>query len=131
MKKLHDRALLGCHTGWAGGTRRMQVPPPHATPTKGEQSPAAGQLRVPTIALPRGGGAMRGIGETFATYPVTSTGSMSVPNAASPGRSGFGPQPSRSDDSGAGTGPFGLGWRLSIPLITRTTEKGLPTISTR
>jgi hypothetical protein len=57
---------------------------------------------------------------------VTGTGSLSVPIAASPGRSGFGPQLSLSYDSGAGNGPFGFGWQLSIPSITRKTDKGLP-----
>ncbi len=80
----------------------------------------------PTISLPKGGGAIRGIGEKFAANPVTGTGSMSVPIATSPGRSGFGPQLSLSYDSGAGNGPFGLGWNLSLPSITRKTDKGLP-----
>src|SRR5262249_49179938 len=46
--------------------------------------------------------------------------------AVSPGRSGFGPQLALSYDSGAGNGPFGLGWNLSLPAITRKTDKGLP-----
>jgi RHS repeat-associated protein len=51
---------------------------------------------------------------------------MSVPIATSPGRSGFGPQLSLSYDSGAGNGPFGFGWGLSLPSISRKTDKGLP-----
>ena len=51
---------------------------------------------------------------------------MSVPIATSPGRSGFGPHLSLSYDSGAGNGPFGFGWSLSLPSITRKTDKGLP-----
>ena len=81
---------------------------------------------APSISLPKGGGAIRGIGEKFAANPVTGTGSMSVPIATSPGRSGFGPQLSLSYDSGAGNGPFGFGWSLSLPSITRKTDKGLP-----
>jgi len=80
----------------------------------------------PTISLPKGGGAIRGIGEKFAANPVTGTGALSVPLAISPGRSGFGPQLSLSYDSGAGNGPFGLGWNLSLPSITRKTDRGLP-----
>jgi len=83
-------------------------------------------IAAPSIALPKGGGAIRGIGEKFAANPVTGTGSMSVPIAISPGRSGFGPQLSVSYDSGAGNGPFGFGWGLSLPSITRKTDKGLP-----
>ncbi|MFS8979724.1 SpvB/TcaC N-terminal domain-containing protein [Cupriavidus necator] len=81
---------------------------------------------APSISLPKGGGAIRGIGEKFAANPVTGTGSMSVPIAASAGRSGFGPQLSLTYDSGAGNGPFGFGWSLSVPSITRKTDKGLP-----
>lgn len=80
----------------------------------------------PSISLPKGGGAIRGIGEKFAANPVTGTGSMTVPIATSPGRSGFGPQISLSYDSGSGNGPFGFGWSLSLPAITRKTDKGLP-----
>src|SRR2546422_9037179 len=81
---------------------------------------------TPAISLPKGGGAIRGMGEKFAANPVPGTGSMTVPIATSPGRSGFGPQLSLSYDSGAGNGPFGFGWNLSLPTITRKTDKGLP-----
>lgn len=80
----------------------------------------------PSISLPKGGGAIRGIGEKFAANPVTGTGTLTVPIPTSPGRSGFGPQLSLTYDSGAGNGPFGFGWNLSLPSITRKTEKGLP-----
>src|SRR5947209_10543666 len=80
----------------------------------------------PSISLPKGGGAIRGIGEKFTANPVTGTGSMTVPIATSPGRSDFGPQLSLSYDSGAGNGPFGFGWSLALPSITRKTDKGLP-----
>jgi RHS repeat-associated protein len=83
-------------------------------------------VHAPTISLPKGGGAIRGIGEKFAANPVTGTCSMSVPIATSPGRSGFGPQLSLTYDSGTGNGPFGFGWQLSLPAITRKTDKGLP-----
>src|SRR5947208_1153897 len=87
---------------------------------------APGTSSLPSISLPKGGGAIRGIGEKFAANPVTGTGSMTVPIATSPGRSGFGPQLSLNYDSGDGNGPFGLGWSLSLPSITRKTDKGLP-----
>ncbi len=80
----------------------------------------------PTIALPKGGGAVRGIGEKFKTNPANGTGSMSVPLAISPGRAGFGPQLALTYNSGGGNGLFGLGWNLSLPAITRKTDKGLP-----
>lgn len=82
--------------------------------------------KAPALELPKGGGAIRGMGEKFAANPVTGTGSMTVPIATSPGRGGFGPELALSYDSGAGNGPFGLGWSLPIPSITRKTDKGLP-----
>jgi RHS repeat-associated protein len=81
---------------------------------------------VPSLSLPKGGGAIRGIGEKFAANPVTGTGSLTVPIFTTPGRSGFGPQLLLSYDSGSGNGPFGFGWSLSLPSITRKTDKGLP-----
>ncbi|UCG47037.1 MAG: hypothetical protein JSU94_16245, partial [Phycisphaerales bacterium] len=81
---------------------------------------------LPSISFPKGGGAIRGLGEKFTANPVTGTGSLSVPIATSPGRSGFGPQLSLTYDSGSGNGPFGFGWNLSLPSITRKTDKGLP-----
>lgn len=90
------------------------------------RSSSNGTVSAPSVSLPKGGGGVRGIGEKFAANPVTGTSSMSVPLATSPGRSGFGPQLSLTYDSGAGNGPFGFGWSLPIPSITRKTDKGLP-----
>jgi RHS repeat-associated protein len=96
------------------------------TDRSGGQTAKESQFSAPSISLPKGGGAIRGIGEKFAANPVTGTGSMTVPIAVSPGRSGFAPQLALSYDSGVGNGPFGLGWNLSLPAITRKTDKGLP-----
>ena len=79
------------------------------------------------ISLPKGGGAIKGIGETFQPNLFTGTGNFAVPIATSPGRNGFGPQLTLQYSTGNGNGPFGLGWQLSIPRVTRKTEKGLPT----
>jgi RHS repeat-associated protein len=107
-------------TGTADGAGKAASPTTRATGAGTDMSGA------PSISLPKGGGAIRGIGEKFAANPVTGTGSMSVPIATSPGRSGFGPQLALSYDSGGGNGPFGFGWSLSLPQITRKTDKGLP-----
>jgi RHS repeat-associated protein len=104
------------------------VKPPPATAEHDKQKGPAetSQPGIPSIALPKGGGAIRGIGEKFGVNPATGTGSLTVPLATSPGRSGFGPSLALSYDSGSGNGPFGLGWSLSLPALTRKTDKGLP-----
>lgn len=100
------------------------------TPWQQPNGPQGGPLPLgpqsPSINLPKGGGAIRGIGEKFAANPTIGTGSMTVPIACSPGRAGFGPQLALTYDSGAGNGVFGLGWRLQLPGITRKTDQGLP-----
>jgi hypothetical protein len=57
---------------------------------------------------------------------VTGTGALSVPIAAPDGRAGFRPDLTLGYDSGAGNGPFGLGWQLAIPSVRRKTDRGLP-----
>ncbi len=84
------------------------------------------QFAAPQIALPKGGGALRGIGEKFSANAVTGTGSLSVPIAVSPSRSGFSPQLSLAYDSGSGNAVFGVGWNVALPAITRKTDKGIP-----
>ncbi|MDT7808809.1 MAG: hypothetical protein QOJ70_2622 [Acidobacteriota bacterium] len=99
----------------------MTQPVPTAPSNNGAKGPYP-----PTLSLPKGGGAIRGIGEKFAANPVTGTGSLSVPISLSPGRAGFNPGLSLSYDSGSGNGIFGVGWSLSLPSIARKTDKGLP-----
>jgi RHS repeat-associated protein len=113
------------NTAGHGSTQQSE---PSSTSQQTPQStrPESTKSEIPSISLPKGGGAIRGIGEKFSANPATGTGSTSVPIATSPGRSGFGPQLSLSYDSGAGNGPFGFGWDLSLPSITRKTDKGLP-----
>ncbi len=92
---------------------------------KGQAGPPS-QMQIPGISLPKGGGAIQGIGEKFSTNGMTGTGSPTIPIAVSSGRSGFTPQLSVNYDSGSGNGTFGVGWSLSLPEIARKTEKGLP-----
>src|SRR5438477_3419248 len=96
---------------------------------KSNAGPQSGAVVAPSISLPKGGGAIRGIGEKFAANPVTGSGSFSVPLPVSPGRGGFGPQLALTYDSGNGNGVFGFGWSLSLPAISRKTDKGLPRFS--
>jgi RHS repeat-associated protein len=83
-------------------------------------------VTAPTLTLPKGGGAIRGIGEKFTANPVTGTASFTVPIATSPGRSGFGPKLALSYDSGNANSAYGFGWTLDTPHIARKTNKGGP-----
>ena len=83
-------------------------------------------VRPPAVALPRGGGAIRGIGEKFSVETATGTAALAIPISTSSGRAGFGPKLNLGYDSGSGNGPFGFGWSLHLPAITRKTDKGLP-----
>src|SRR5262249_31312291 len=80
-----------------------------------------------SLNVPKGGGAIRGIGEKFAANPVNGTASLSVPIAVSPGRSSFGPELTLSYDSGASShGCFGVGSQVGCPAITRQTDRWIP-----
>ncbi len=78
------------------------------------------------ISLPKGGGAVKGLGETFAPDLHTGTGNFTVPIILPPGRNGLEPGLSLSYSTGQGNGPFGLGWALGIPGVARTTSRGVP-----
>ncbi len=103
----------------------MTAPPsPQSKPDGAAEKPF--RVTAPALSLPKGGGAIKSIGEKFTTNPVTGTASLAIPIFTSPGRSGFGPQLVLAYDSGGGNGPFGLGWKLSPASIVRKTDKGLP-----
>ncbi|MEN8651601.1 SpvB/TcaC N-terminal domain-containing protein [Streptomyces sp. 21So2-11] len=78
------------------------------------------------ISLPQGGGAVAGLGETFAPDLFTGTGNFTVPLGVPPGRAGLAPQLSLGYSTGNGNGPFGVGWQLSLPGVARKTARGVP-----
>lgn len=83
-------------------------------------------VKAPVLSMPKGGGAIRGVGEKFTANPATGSCGFSIPLPTAQGRAGFGPELSLSYDSASGNGPFGFGWSLDLPAITRKTDKGLP-----
>ena len=78
------------------------------------------------LSLPKGGGALKGLGEKFQPDLYTGTGNFSIPITVPPGRNGFQPQLALTYSTGQGNGPFGLGWTLGIPGVTLKTSKGIP-----
>ncbi|MEN6331332.1 MAG: SpvB/TcaC N-terminal domain-containing protein, partial [Smithella sp.] len=93
-------------------------------PTDGGRT-KSNTIEIPSISLPKGGGAIKGIDEKFSVNAVNGTASFSIPLPFSPGR-GASLTLSLNYNSGAGNGVFGLGWRLSLPSIKRKTDKELP-----
>ena len=91
----------------------------------GEKSPYY-KPQAPEIALPKGGGALKGIDEKFTVNAVNGTSSVQVGLPLSQGRGGFTPALSLSYNSGSGNSEFGLGWSLSLPAIQRKADKKLP-----
>lgn len=91
-----------------------------------ERSTKSNAIDIPSIALPKGGGAIKGIDEKFQVNPSNGTASFSVPLPLSPNRNGFTPSFSISYNSGAGNSVLGIGWGLDFPAIQRKTDKRLP-----
>jgi RHS repeat-associated protein len=109
------------HQGAAGQAEASQAASGAFPSTSGpEKSP------LPVIELPKGGGAIRSIGEKLAVNDATGAASLTIPIPLSAGRMGFGPTLSLSYNSSAGNGPFGFGWTVSTSSITRKTDKGVP-----
>jgi len=82
-------------------------------------------IDIPTISLPKGGGAVRGIDEKFIVNTSNGTASFSVALPFSKAR-GVTPALTLSYNSGAGNGPFGLGWTINFPSVKRKTSQELP-----
>src|ERR1700733_11808958 len=55
------------------------------------QPAEGGPPSPPSVTLPKGGGAIRDIGEKFSVSAATGTAGLTVPIATSRGRVGFGP----------------------------------------
>lgn len=83
-------------------------------------------IDIPSISLPKGGGALKRIDEKFQVNAANGTASFSIPLPVSPGRNGFSPNLALSYNSGAGNSAFGLGWNVDLPKIQRRTDKGIP-----
>lgn len=91
----------------------------------GKAKTKSNAIEIPSISLPKGGGAIKGIDEKFTVNAVNGTASFSIPLPFSQAR-GITPSLSIAYNSGSGNGIFGLGWSLNLSSIKRKTEKLLP-----
>ena len=85
-----------------------------------------GGSSVPSLSTPKAGGALKGLGEKFSPDLFTGTGNFSIPIEVPAGRNGMQPSLQLSYSTGQGNGGFGLGWALSVPGVSRSTSRGLP-----
>ena len=83
-------------------------------------------LDAPALALPKGGGAIRGIDEKLTTNAATGTVSLALPLPFTPARNNFVPPVQLTYNSGSGNSTVGLGWALGMPSIARRTDHLLP-----
>ncbi|MEV0384751.1 toxin TcdB middle/N-terminal domain-containing protein [Nonomuraea sp. NPDC050643] len=78
------------------------------------------------VALPTGGGAVRGLGESFEADLNSGTGNYRVPLDLPPGVRNLQPPLSLVYSTGVGNGPLGLGWVLAQGAVSRRTFRGVP-----
>jgi RHS repeat-associated protein len=86
---------------------------------------AAPTVTQPTLALPRGGGSLRGLGASFGAGSFRGAGTFSVPLPITPARD-LSPGLELVYASGAGNGPLGLGMGVNLSRIARRTNVGVP-----
>jgi RHS repeat-associated protein len=98
----------------------------HNGGTAGKAATKSNAISIPQITLPKGGAALKSIDEKFSVNAANGTASFSIPLPVTTARGGFQPSLALSYDSGAGNGPFGLGWSVDLPMIRRKTDKKLP-----
>lgn len=67
------------------------------------------------------------MGERVDANPANGSCRIELPLLLPEGRGALGTNLTLSYSSGGGDGPFGLGWSLSVPQVTRRTDRGVPT----
>lgn len=82
-------------------------------------------VSVQAPSLPKGGGAIQGMGESLGAPGPSGLASMSLPLPISAGR-GFAPALGLSYSSGGGNGVFGMGWSCGAMSVSRRTNHGVP-----
>ncbi len=87
--------------------------------------PDAPTIAQPTLSLPRGGGALRGLGGTLGSGSFSGGATFAVPVPVTPARE-LTPDLAVSYSSAGGNGPLGMGMAIDLPRIARRTSAGVP-----
>ncbi|NHB95857.1 SpvB/TcaC N-terminal domain-containing protein [Photorhabdus stackebrandtii] len=83
------------------------------------------EFSITELSLPKGGGAITGMGEALTPTGPDGMAALSLPLPISAGR-GYAPSLTLNYNSGAGNSPFGLGWDCGVMTIRRRTHFGVP-----
>lgn len=83
-------------------------------------------IRLDPPSLPKGGGAITNIGGKIGAVGPDGAATLSLPLPITAGR-GYSPSISLNYSNQAGNGPFGIGWFIGLPSISRRTHIGIPT----
>lgn len=89
------------------------------------QNAFSSRMTMTPPSLPKGGGALTGMGESLGSAGPTGLSSLSVPLPVTSGR-GFAPSLALGYSSGEGNGEFGLGWSCGSPTVSLRTSHGTP-----
>jgi RHS repeat-associated protein len=79
------------------------------------------------LSLPKGGGAVQGLGETFQPDFHTGTGSYAIPLDLPNGPNDIAPKLTLLYSTAGGNGPFGMGFSLNLLTVCRSTARRVPT----
>ena len=80
-----------------------------------------------TISLPKGPGAIEGLGESFQPSLNTGTAKYGFALKLPPATGAQTPTVHLGYEGGGANGPLGFGWTLSVPFVQRRTDRGIPT----
>lgn len=92
---------------------------------KDQDSKPAKGIQLPQLSLPKGGGAISGMGSAFENNFFTGTASCSLSFPVTSAR-GFDPSITLQYNSGSGNSEFGMGFSLALPSICIDTSKTIP-----
>ncbi|WP_217591282.1 SpvB/TcaC N-terminal domain-containing protein [Burkholderia sp. GbtcB21] len=87
--------------------------------------PISEEIQVASLTLPKGGGAITGMGEALHRGVPDGMAHLSLPVPVSGGRGGA-PELALTYSSGTGNGPFGLGSNMGVMAVSRRTGHGVP-----
>src|SRR4051794_35290870 len=86
---------------------------------------AAPTVAQNSLALPRGGGALKGLGQALASGSFAGGASFTVPVPVTAARE-LTPELALTYASGAGNGPLGIGMATELPRVARRLNAGVP-----